>query len=106
MTELPTIGEIPTNFKMMKTFDKKKYMRDYKRNKYSDPDYAEKMKKENMIRYYKKRGFEIDDEFIDKYGTSIPIVLKLQKAVKDIMSSEMMDEEQKQDLLTNIKSLL
>lgn len=103
MTELPTI---PTNFKMMKTYDKKAYMRDYKRKQYADPDYAEKMKKENMIRYYKKRGYEIDDEFIEKYGTSIPIVLKLQKAIKDIMSSDMLDEEQKQDLLTNIKSLI
>tara|TARA_R110000822_G_scaffold193691_3_gene332101 strand:- start:629 stop:940 length:312 start_codon:yes stop_codon:yes gene_type:complete len=103
MNDLPTI---PTNFKMMKTHDKKAYMRDYKRKQYADPEIGKQMKKENMIRYYKKRGYEIDDEFIEKYGMSIPIVLKLKKAIKDIMNSEMMDEEQKQDLLTNIKSLI
>ena len=101
MNDLPTI---PTNFKMMKTHDKKAYMRDYKRKQYADPEIGKQM--ENMIRYYKKRGYEIDDEFIEKYGMSIPIVLKLKKAIKDIMNSEMMDEEQKQDLLTNIKSLI
>lgn len=102
MNDLPTI---PTNFKMMKTHDKKAYMRDYKRKQYADPEIGKQMKKENMIRYYKKRGFDLDDEFIEKYGMNIPLVLKIQKAVKDIMSSEMMNEEQKQDLLTNIKSL-
>tara|TARA_R110000744_G_scaffold151457_2_gene264927 strand:+ start:6636 stop:6914 length:279 start_codon:yes stop_codon:yes gene_type:complete len=91
----------------MKTFDKKTYMREYKRKQYGDPLKSEQLKKNNMIRYYKKRyGNVLGDDVVDTYGLSIPIVLKLQKAVKDIMNSADISDEQKELLLGNVKALI
>ena len=54
-------------------FDRRTYMREYKRAKYAEEAGKKNILDINKVQYYKKK-YNLSNEYVDKYGVFLPIV--------------------------------
>jgi hypothetical protein len=70
-----------TETKILKTADKTKYMREYKRKQYQEK--GDIIKNKNKAYYYKYRN-NISTEEMKKYDIYLPIVVKIKKNLDEL----------------------
>jgi len=83
--------EVPD--KILKTADKKTYMREYKRNQYQDPEKGHIIKERNKS-YYLKKKHNLDNDEIKLFGILFPLVFKIRKEMEELKKSNPLIAEQ------------
>jgi hypothetical protein len=100
MTKIVT--ESAPVYKLIKTADRTKYMREYMQNRHKNDEKYEQHKQHCKKSYYKRTYKDKSDpELVEKYGIYLKDVLKIKFHLRVLMNGDLSDEL-KQEFLKNI----
>jgi hypothetical protein len=101
-----TMAESAPVYKLIKTADRTKYMREYMQKRHKNDEKYEQHKQHCKKSYYKRTYKDKSDpELVEKYGQYLKDVLKIKFHLRVLMDGELSDEL-KQEFIKNIGDIV